>query len=66
MLHKYNNEANPGRTIYVGNMLDILGIVRDTKQAMLAQYGPVRGPLEFAKLRAKDVLGQYAVPANLH
>lgn len=66
MLHKYTNEANPGRTTYVGNMLDLLGIVRETKQAMVAQYGPEQGPLEFAKLRAKDVLERHAAQANLH
>lgn len=66
MILKYANERKPNRTTYVGNMLDLLHIVHETKQEMIDQYGPERGQQEFAKLKAKDVLDKYATPQSVH
>ena len=66
MILKYANERKPNRTTYVGNMLDLLHIVSETKQEMIEQYGLERGQQEFAKLKAKDVLDKYATQQSVH
>jgi len=56
MISKHTDKQKPTRTTYVGNMLDLLHIVHETKQEMISRYGLERGQQEFAKLKAKDVL----------
>lgn len=66
MICKYTNGKTPTRTTYVGNMLDLLHIVSETRKELVAQYGQERGQQEFAKLKAKDVLDRYATAQSVH
>ena len=57
-------DSKKNRLTYVGNMSDLLQIVRDTKQDLIAQHGVEEGTERFGKLRAKDVLDRYSITAG--
>ena len=54
-------DRNNRRFLYLGNMSDLLRLVHDTKQGLIAKYGVEEGTERFGKLRAKDVLDKNAI-----
>jgi len=64
MMIKSKDPKNPNRTLFVGNMADLLLIVHDAKQQMIAEHGVEEGTELFGKLKAKEVLEQYCVDAG--
>jgi len=63
MLTKFKDTKRK-RSTYVGNMADLLCLIRDTKQELIAKHGVEEGTERFGKLKAKDVLDRYAVSSD--
>lgn len=61
---KSQNPSNPKRTLYLGNMMDMLQLVNDTKIALIAQYGVEEGTDRFNRMSAKDVLDRNSIDLN--
>jgi len=66
MLCKYAHPQNPSRTMYVGNLSELLRVIGEIRKEMIARHGQDQGQQEFGKLKAKDLLDMYAVQHPVH